>query len=308
MTNAAENYLKAIPVIRRISMEIIRANPVYGEPVNVPCRECDIQIYIHRASYDNAPVLFEFHGGGFAVGDAAGNDNFRERVRRETDITVIGVNYRKAPEHPYPCALNDSFDVISYVHGHPEEFGIDPERMAVTGFSAGANIATVMAMKAKATGAFDLKCQILHYPYVDGASSPASKKRHQADIPLEVMEAFDSAYAEGVDRKRADISPLYATVDDLKGTAPAALFMAGEDALMDEGFAYAARLKQAGVEILAAEAVEEMHHGYMEDHFNRPVYEMQMENKTVSHSPRMGEQAEKVLKRTEEILENILKR
>lgn len=306
MTDPAKEFMMAVPSIRRFHKKVMKNVPISGEPVEIPCREGGILIYVHRSSRERAPVVFEFHGGGFVLGDASENDNFRERLKNDTDLTVIGVNYRKAPEFPYPHAWQDAYDAVKYVHDHPEAFGIDPERMAVVGFSAGANLATIVAMKAAASGDFELKCQILHYPYVDGASDPAAKERHPADIPVFTMQAFDEAYSGGIDKKRSDVSPLYATLEELQGTAPAALFMAGEDALMSEGFAYAARLEQARVEILAKEAAAEMHHGYMEDYFNKALYDTKLDKTISLHSPKMGEQAEKMLRKTGEILKRIL--
>ncbi|MBE7724076.1 MAG: alpha/beta hydrolase [Enterocloster citroniae] len=306
MGSYTRSFLKILPSLREYTMEVIRQNPVLGKCRKIPVQSGEIEIYIHPASRPHAPVLFEFHGGGLVLGDAAKDDHLCERIKEELNITVIGVNYRKAPEYPYPTAWQDAYDAVSYVHSHSTEFAIDPGRMAVLGFSGGATLATILAMKAAQTGEFSLACQILHYPYVDGASHPASKKHHPADLPIEVMEAFTELYGNGEDPKKADISPLYATNELLKGSAPAALFMAGEDALREEGFAYAARLVQAGVPVIVQEAVPEMHHGYMEDYFNQPCYKSQPEDTLALHSPKMPEMAEAVLKKTEVILAKYL--
>lgn len=306
MGSFTKSFLKIIPSLREYTMEVIRQNPILGECRKIPVRGGEIEVYVHRALRSYAPVLFEFHGGGLVLGDAAKDDHLCERIKDELDITVIGVNYRKAPEYPYPAAWQDAYDAVNYVHKHNDEFGINPKKMAVMGFSGGATLATITAMKAAETGDFPLSCQILHYPYVDGASHPASKKQHPADLSVEVMEAFTELYGNGEDPKKADISPLYAENERLRGSAPAALFMAGEDALREEGFAYAARLIQAGVLLIAQEAVPEMHHGYMEDYFNQPCYRSQPEDTLALHSPRMEEMAEAVLKKTEAVLKDYL--
>jgi len=292
--------------MREFTMEVIRQNPILGEKRMISCRDCEIEVYVHRAEGDRVPVIFEFHGGGLVLGDAAKDDHLCERIKNETGVTVIGVNYRKAPEHPYPAAHQDAYDVVKYVHDHSEEFGINPEKMAVLGFSGGATLATITAMKAAQTKEFSLALQILHYPYVDGASAPGSKIQHPADLPVEVMEAFTELYGNGEDPRKPDISPLYATNELLAGSAPAALYMAGEDALCPEGVSYAARLRQAQVTVLAEEIVPQMHHGYMEDYFNQPCYQSQPEDTLALHSPRMGEMAEQVLGKMEDVIRGIL--
>lgn len=306
MSDFIRSFKRIVPSMRAFTMDIIRQNPIYGERRMIPTRDGEIEVYVHRAEGECVPVLFEFHGGGLVLGDAAKDDNLCERIKNETGITVIGVNYRKAPEHPYPAANHDAYDVVKYVHDHAEEFGIDPDKMAVMGFSGGATLATVTAMKAAQTKEFTLALQILHYPYVDGASSPESKISHPADLPVDVMAAFTELYAGDEDLKKSDISPLYALNEELAGVAPAAFYMAGEDALCPEGCSYAVRLKQAQVEVVAEEIVPDMHHGYMEDYFNQPCYQSQPEDTLKLHSPRMAEMAEKVLKSTEELLRKYL--
>ena len=302
MDQAGRDFLKMVPSIRKSMLHVIMKKPLLGEKMTVPGRECELEIWLHRADAHKAPVVFEMHGGGFVMGDAAKDDNLCERLKDEAGVAVIGVNYRKAPEHPYPAAWQDVYDVIKYVHDNPEQFGIDPDKMAVFGHSSGGNLAAVVSMKAAASKEFDLKCQILNYPYLDGASSPGIKPHHPCDIPLELMEAFTVAYGSGHDNRLSDLSPLYATVDELAGSAPAALFLAEQDALNPEGHAFAARLRQAGVEVLTEEDVSEMHHGYFEDYFNPSLYKYQDPSKRKLHSPRMGEMAEEVLKKISAIL------
>lgn len=306
MGDYIRSFRKILPSLRESTMEVIRRNPVYGERNMIPCRDCEVEVYLHRASRGQAPVLFEFHGGGLVLGDASKDDNLCERIKNDLDITVIGVNYRKAPEHPYPAANQDAYDVVKYVYEHSEEFGIHPAKMAVMGFSAGATLATITAMKAAETKEFPLVCQILHYPYLDGVTDPASKKEYPANLSVELMEAFTALYGNGEDPAKPDISPLYAPKEMLAGSAPAALFMAEKDALCDEGLAYAEHLEAAGVPVILNKIVTETHHGYMEDYFNKPCYEIQPEDTRTLHSPKMGQRAEMILKRTEKILKEYL--
>lgn len=282
-------------------MEGIRKNPLSGERLMIPCRDCEIEVYWHKAKKENCPVLFEFHGGGLVLCDAAKDDNLREIIKNELDIHVVGVNYRKAPEYPHPAAVNDAFDVVQYFCNHAAEFDIDKSNMAVMGFSAGATLATVIAMQAVNTKAFPLKGQILHYPYVDGVSDPAGKKQHKADLPIEVMEAFCELYAGDCDSKDSYISPLYAKKQELENTAPAVLILAEEDALYAEGIAYGKKLLDANV-LVSVFTSKEMHHGYMEDYFNQACYEMLPEDTKALHSKNMPIRAKESMDITIEAL------
>lgn len=306
MGTFTRSFCKIVPSLRESTMEIIRKNPVRGEQMMIPLADREIEIYLHRGTEEPGVVLFEFHGGGLVLGDAAKDDYLCERICRETGITVIGVNYRKAPEYPYPAAVQDAYDTVNYVQKHSNKFGIDPDRMAVMGFSAGATLATVTAMQAAEKKEFRLVCQILHYPYLDGVTAPASKKSYPANLPVEVMEAFTELYGNGEDPRNPYISPLYATREMLKGSAPTALFMAERDALCEEGAAYAALLRAAGVPVITEKIVTEMHHGYMEDYFNLPCYQEQPEDILALHSPKLSQRAEMILKRTEKILKEYL--
>jgi len=306
MNEFTRSFKKIVPSIRESMLEAIEGIPLKGKRMMIPCRDCEIEVFIHESGKENAPVLFEFHGGGFVLGDARKGDLFRELIKNEMDINVIGVNYRKAPEYPYPAAVNDAFDVVKYFSDHANEFKIDKERFAVIGFSAGANLATITAMQAVATNAFSIACQILHYPYLDGVSDPSSKKYHLGDLPVEVMEAFIELYGNGEDSQEPYISPLYASIEQLNKTAPAALFMAGEDALCEEGLEYARMLYEAGVPV-SSKIVADMHHGYMEDYYNKACYELNPPDTIKKHSPYMKVRALESLNDTMYILGRYLK-
>lgn len=304
MSDFTRIFKKIVPSLRQATMDVIEQNPLEGQLIKLPLRDREIEVFLHPSSGKNAPVLFEFHGGGLVLGDARKDDHLCEVIKNALDIHVVGVNYRKAPEYPHPAAVRDAYDVIAYFADHAEAYGMDRDKFAVIGFSAGATLSTVAAMQASEKGAFHLCGQILHYPYLDGSTPPALKKQHPGDLPVEVMEAFVDLYAAGEDRKNPFVSPLYALEELLKGMAPAHLILAGEDALCEEGLAYAEKLSQAGV-LTEVHIMDEMHHGYMEDYFNQPCYEITPEDTKRLHSLRMGEQAEKSMELTLKALKTI---
>ena len=130
-------------------------------------------------------------------------------------------------------------------------------------------------------------------------AAPASKKSYPANLPVEVMGGlYGTLWKWRHILRNPYISPLYATREMLKGSAPTALFMAERDALCEEGAAYAALSRAAGVPVITEKIVTEMHHGYMEDYFNLPCYQEQPEDILVLHSPKLSQRAEMILKRT----------
>lgn len=297
MGDFTKNFLKIIPSLRESTMELINTIPLKGKLMMIPCRAGEIEVFIHKSSRENAPLLFEFHGGGFVLGDARKDDHLRETIKKALDINVVGVNYRKAPEYPYPAAVEDSYDVLKYFYKNAEVLQIDKTKFFTLGFSAGANLATVMAILSKEKKEFTLAGQILHYPYLDALSEPQSKERHPADLPEEVMKAFIELYSGKENLKDVTISPFYATKEQLCNTARAALFMAGEDALCAEGIIYADKLVKAGVKV-ASKVIPNAHHGYMEDLFNRPCYDALPEDTKAVHHENIAQIAEKSMKDT----------
>ena len=130
------------------------------------------------------------------MGDPEGDDFMCKIFLDALDITIINVEYRLAPETKCPGDKEDVYDVVKYVASHAGEYGIDPERMAIGGHSAGANISTVVCMMAKKSGEFGFRCQILDYPPLDVLTDPKAKFYTEGAIPPQVAEMFNSAYCE----------------------------------------------------------------------------------------------------------------
>lgn len=193
------------------------------------------------------PVLIAAHGGGFVAGTLDTLDPTCRRLAADLGAIVVNVDYRLAPEHPFPAAVDDSLAALHWVRDRIAEYGGDPHRIAVLGESAGANLATVIARRAAAEG-IPLSAQVLLYPVVDGEVETASK-REFANGPFLPTAAGDRFWALYLDRApvTADAAPLRA--DDLAGSAPALVLTMGIDPLRDEGAAYAGRLREAGVDV-----------------------------------------------------------
>ncbi|WP_132056661.1 alpha/beta hydrolase [Halorussus amylolyticus] len=208
------------------------------------------------------PVLVYYHGGGWVLGTLDSIDGVCRRLARRGECAVVSVDYRLAPEHPFPAALDDAVTALRWVAENAQAFGGDPGRLAVGGTSAGGNLAAATALRAR-TEELDLDRQFLFYPITDHAFDTDSYAEN-ADGPLLTradMEWFWDQYLRSeVDGANPYASPL--RMPDLSGVAPATVLTAGFDPLRDEGIAYAERLVEAGVEV-RHDHYPEMPHGFL---------------------------------------------
>lgn len=212
------------------------------------------------------PLLVFFHGGGFILGDLDSHDAVCRAFCRHAGILVLSVAYRLAPEHPYPAGVDDAVAAFRWAVANAERLGADPQRLAVGGDSAGGNFSAVVAQADAASERPALALQVLLYPAVDFVDRSASRELFGRGFYLESssMDWVEANYlppaeARAVDFDLADprLSPIRAA--DLSGVAPAVVVTAGFDPLRDEGEAYAARLAEAGVPVLARRMPDLIH-------------------------------------------------
>jgi len=194
------------------------------------------------------PVVVYYHGGGWVLGDIDSHDGTCRALANASGAAVVSVDYRLAPEHPFPAAIEDAWAALEWVAANAAELGGDPARLAVAGDSAGGNLAAVVAIQARNTGAPALRGQLLVYPVTDATMSHPSIEENASGYFLTKadMEWFFGHYAP---ERPADwrLSPLAAP--DLSGLAPALVLTAEYDPLRDEGESYARRLGDAGVPV-----------------------------------------------------------
>ena len=196
------------------------------------------------------PVLVYFHGGGWTVCDLDTHDAICRSLANRAGCIVAAVDYHLAPEHKFPAAVEDCFAATEWLAANAREIGGDPERMATGGDSAGGNLATVVALMARDRGGPRLVFQLLVYPVVDYLPATASYEAYAEGYSLtrDAMVWFFGHYLpEGADTRHPHFAPLHAP--DLAGLPPALVITAECDVLRDEGEAYAARLRQAGVPV-----------------------------------------------------------
>lgn len=209
------------------------------------------------------PALVFFHGGGWVIGDLDTHDVLCRQLANGARCAVFSADYRLAPEHPFPAAVEDAIAATKYVAGAGRALRVDPERIAVGGDSAGGNLATVTALGARDAGGPKLRFQLLIYPATDMRAGFASHERNGVGYLLtrHAIAYFRSHYLPRKDDWldwRA--SPLLA--ESLAGLPPAFILTAGFDPLVDEGGAYADRLTREGVAVAYRE-YPDMVHGFI---------------------------------------------
>ena len=194
------------------------------------------------------PTFVFYHGGGFVLGNLDTHDGLCRVLAKESGARVIAVDYRLAPEHKFPAAIDDAWAALGWIVANAQPLGVDPGRIAVGGDSAGAALATVTARTARERGGPNLALQLLMFPPADLTADTPSRRNWTEGYFLDRRALewfFDNYLPEGVDLRDPRLSPLYAP--DLRGVAPVYLVTAGFDPLHDEAIAYAAKLRQAGV-------------------------------------------------------------
>jgi acetyl esterase len=215
------------------------------------------RLYVPQASTGSTsrasggdPLLFFVHGGGMMYGDLDSHDPLCRFLAERAGVRVLSVDYRLAPEHPYPAAVDDCWASYQWVAENAEQLGADPERIAVGGDSAGGYLSAVTAILAAENG-IPVKFQLLIYPVTNMAEKSESRRIFGEGYFLTTafMDLAEASYlAEGVDRRDPRVS-VYFTEKIPENLAPALVATAGFDPLRDEGEAYAQLLADAGVDV-----------------------------------------------------------
>lgn len=244
------------PQMVRMGYVAQRAGLDAGAPKDLAVRDLEVdggagplkaRLYAPKDAPATTGGLVYFHGGGFVIGDLETHDDFMRRLCAASGCRVLAVDYRLAPEHPFPAAHDDALAATKWAFDHAAEIGFDPARIAVGGCSAGGNLAACMALELRDDPARRLAFQLLLYPATAMEQETQSRRDLATGYVLtaEVMAWFGQHFAATghADARRAEP----AHVADLSGLPPALVVTAGFDPLKDEGRAYAERMATAGV-------------------------------------------------------------
>ena len=230
-----------------------------GAVRDMPVGDRPGRLYVPTDATTPGPLLVFFHGGGWVYGDLDSHDPPCRFLAERSGVRVLSVDYRLAPEHPFPAAYDDAVAAYRWVVENAASLGADVTRLAVGGDSAGGNLAAVTAIEAARSG-LPLAFQLLVYPGTDATRHTESRRLFGRDLYL-TEEFMDRSLAQYVpdpaDRPDPRVSPLLAEVP--AGLAPAYVATAGFDPIRDEGEAYARRLSDAGVEVELRRFPDQIH-------------------------------------------------
>jgi acetyl esterase len=261
---AREHFNTLIPSLKSIGglfekVDSTRDLLVPGPAGNIPAR-------LYQMAADKPmPLMLYFHGGGWVIGNIDTADNIARFICKRAGCQVLSIDYRLAPEHPFPAAVEDSWAVFEWAHEHAVELGADPARILAGGDSAGGNLTAVLAQMASRKGGPALAGQVLFYAAVDGVHLDTPSYREfggkTLGLPKVDIEWFLDQYTPNIgNRQDPRLSPLLEK--DLRGLPPALVITAEFDVLRDEAETYAERLKLAGVPVTLMRC-NGMNHGFL---------------------------------------------
>ena len=237
-------YTAGLPRSKRVSIRNVNIPGPPGAPP-IPCR-----LYTPTAAMTNAPALLWIHGGGFTLGDLDQDDVLAERLAENAECVVVSVEYRLAPEFPFPAGTEDCYAALCWLAASAGELGVDPDRIAVGGESAGGGLAAGVALMARDRGKVKLAYQLLLCPCLDDRHITQSS--HEITDPqtwnrTRSLQGW-RAYLGG-EVGQSNVSPYAAParVVDCGGLAPTYLMIGEIDLMRDETLDYAARLMRSGV-------------------------------------------------------------
>jgi acetyl esterase len=225
-----------------------------------PAGAIPARVYSAHAASTPRSIVAYFHGGGWVQGDLETHHGLCARLAKHADAIVVAIDYRLAPEHKFPAAVDDCFAAYRWLRQHGRDIGADASRVAVAGDSAGGNLSAVVSQLAASAGVPVPSCQVLIYPAVD-FSLETESHRELVDghvIPRDRILWYSEQYLRG-EPDKADLraSPLRAP--KLAGQPPTLIITAGFDPLRDEGQAYAEKLREADVDVMHREYPGQIH-------------------------------------------------
>jgi len=227
-----------------------------------PTGQVSIRIIRPKGNKETLPIVMYFHGGGWVLGDKDTHDRLVREIANGANAAVVFVNFTPSPEAKYPTPIEEAYAATKYIAENGKNLSLDPSRLAVAGDSVGGNMAVAVILLAKERGGPKIDYQVLFYPVTDANFDTQSYQQFATDIWLtrEAMKWFwDNYLPDKEARKQPTVSPLQASIDQLKGQPPVLIITDENDVLRDEGEAYAHKLIQAGVNVTTVRYLGTIH-------------------------------------------------
>src|SRR6266581_1820916 len=246
----------------RAALDEAQAGQVSTLPVDIedltiadgPSEQVSLRILRPPRAQAPLPVIVYIHGAGWVFGSTQTHDRLMRELAVGAGAAVVFPVYRLCPEVRYPTALEECYMAAQWVARRGQEYGLDAERLAVAGDSVGGNMATVVTLLSRERGGPDIRLQLLFYPVTDAAFDTASYHQFAEGYHLRrdaMMWFWDQYTRNPGERNEITASPLWASIEHLKGLPPALVITTEADVLRDEGEAYATKLREAGVRVTA---------------------------------------------------------
>lgn len=216
----------------------------------------------HNSGTRTLPAILYIHGGGWVLGDTETHDRLVRELANGVDATVVFVDYPRSPEAKYPVAIEQAYATLLWLAEYGDTINIDPARIAIVGDSVGGNMAAAVTLLAKDRQGPKLAYQVLFYPVTDaGMNTPSYRQFGEGGywLTAAAMQWFWDAYAPPEKRLLPTVSPLHASIEQLRGLPPALIIVDENDVLRDEGEAYARKLQMAEVPVTAVRALGTVH-------------------------------------------------
>lgn len=232
----------------------LRPADVSRKTIDVAGESINLTIVRPQGATGTLPVFMFFHGGGWVLGDYPTHERFIRDLVAESGAVAVYVDYTPSPEAQYPTAINQAYAATQWVADHGGDIQVDGKRLAVVGNSVGGNMAAVVALRAALENGPDIRFQVLFWPVTDARFDTGSYDQFESNhfLTRGMMKWFwDNYTKDPARRNEIYASPLRATHDQLKGLPPALVQTSELDVLRDEGEAYARKLDEAGVEVIA---------------------------------------------------------
>jgi len=227
-----------------------------------PLGSVSIRIVRPTGSSEFLPVIMYFHGGGWILGNERTHHRLIREIAHGARAAVVFVKYTPSPEAQFPIPIEEAYAATKYIAENGGSLGLNPSRLAVAGDSVGGNMTAAVTLLAKARGGPEINYQALFYPVTDARFNTPSYQQFANGpwLTRAAMRWFFDAYAPNLtDRRKPEVSPLRASIDQLRGLPPALIITDENDVLRDEGEAYAHKLMRAGVPVKAVRVLGTIH-------------------------------------------------